>query len=71
MEEINVIEFFDFEDTIRIPHPDGSNSLIEIPKLTQPNLIQLIDEHNKLVCAFKDYVRETNEEIKNIKQNIK
>ena len=68
MEDLHTVEYYDFLDTKEVYFNAGS---LELPKLTMSNFIQLIDEHNKMVYAFKEYVDSVNEEIKTIKQSIR
>jgi len=67
--EAKIIQYFDFEDLDHVANPDGSNSLIEIPKLTQPNLLRLINEHNLLVYEFLKFKSRVEENLNEIKQN--
>jgi len=60
MNELETINYSDFEDIQFIANPDGSNSLIEIPKLTQINLIQIIDDHNKLLETVNEIIKNIN-----------
>jgi hypothetical protein len=71
MKNLEVIPYHEFNETKYIANPDGSNSLIELPELSESNFIQLIDEHNLLVNQFIEFKQQVEENLNEIKQNIK
>ena len=58
MDQAKTIDYFDFYETRYVAQ--GADALQEIPRLSESNFMQLVDEHNSLVEKVNEIIKNTN-----------